>query len=103
MTRCVHRTWFCLCCLNSVEGSLGLQAHPRMGPLTLPHPAMIPYTETRIEREDRLMMCQATQAVYQNALNSRQQGQNALYERALARGRQGQLWSGLAGRSRRLL
>ena len=49
------------------------------------------------------MMCQATQAVYQNALDSRQQGQNALYEQALARGRRGQLWSGLRGRSRRLL
>jgi hypothetical protein len=49
------------------------------------------------------MMCQATQPLYQNALVCRQQSQHALYERALARGRRGQLWSALTGRSRGLL
>jgi len=49
------------------------------------------------------MISQATHAVYQNTLSARQQGQEALYEQALARGRRGQLWSGLRGSSRRLL
>jgi hypothetical protein len=49
------------------------------------------------------MIGQATQTLYQNALDCRQHGQQALYDRALAQGRRGQLWSGLTGRSRRLL
>ena len=49
------------------------------------------------------MMCEATRTVYQNALDCRQQGELALYHSALQRGRRGQLWSGLSGRSRRLL
>ena len=53
--------------------------------------------------EGKLMKCQATLALYQDAASCRQQGQHALYERALARGRRGQLLSGLSGRSRELL
>ena len=49
------------------------------------------------------MMCQATQTLYQNALDCRQHGQQALYDRALAQGQRGQLRSSLTGRSRRLL
>ncbi len=49
------------------------------------------------------MMYQARQILYHNALDCRQQGQLALYHSALERGRRGHLWSGLTGRSRRLL
>jgi hypothetical protein len=49
------------------------------------------------------MICEATRAVYQNAVDCRQQGHIALYHTALQRGQRGQLWSSLTGRSRRLL
>jgi hypothetical protein len=49
------------------------------------------------------MNYEATRTVYQNALDCHQQGQLALYHSALQRGRRGHLWSGLSGRSRRLL
>jgi hypothetical protein len=41
--------------------------------------------------------------VYCNSFIAKQQGQQALYDRALEKGRRGQLWAGLTGHSRELL
>ena len=49
------------------------------------------------------MNCQATQALYHNAIDCRRQGQIALYRHALTKGRRSQLWAGLTGRSPWLL
>jgi hypothetical protein len=49
------------------------------------------------------MICQATQAQQHTAKVNQQQGQVARYHHALAKGRRGQLWAGLTGRSRGLL
>ncbi len=49
------------------------------------------------------MMYRATPMLYENALGCSQRRQVPLYHGALKRGRRGQLWSGLTGRSRRLL
>lgn len=49
------------------------------------------------------MICQVTQAQYHTAEVDQQQGQVAKYHHALAKGRRGQLWAGLTGRSRGLL
>lgn len=49
------------------------------------------------------MICQATHAQYHTAEGDQKQGQVARYHYALAKGRRGQLWAGLTGRSRGLL
>jgi hypothetical protein len=49
------------------------------------------------------MACRATQLPYHSAIRGHQQGQLALYDQALKRGRRGHLWAAVTGRSRALL
>jgi hypothetical protein len=49
------------------------------------------------------MLHQATAALYAASMNRDLQATNMLYNSALARGRRGQLWAGLSGRSKQLI
>jgi hypothetical protein len=74
-----------------------------MGPEALLFPVWTPYTGGRIEREETHMACRAAQSQYYNATANPRQGELAMYGHALDRGRRGQLWAALTGRSRALL